>query len=343
MTKASTISPLDELQQPRTIIWTWLSGEALAGILALAPGTLEDRWVVFGLASLLIQWVSLSTLLTLHGTRHLLKKLPAFWLLTAVLLIVVGLTSATYAGISLLASQVDAAPAQDETQGLLRAGAIAFIVSFLALAAFRNHLRLQSMTIRTARAELDALQARIHPHFLFNTLNAGASLIRSKPQAAEQLLLDLSDILRTTLRGAPVVTLPEEVALVQRYLDIEHLRLGERLTVHWHQPETLPSLPLPTLCLQTLVENAVRHGIEPRIGGGTVHFTIEHSASSINISVLNDTPPQGQRPESHGSGLGLPSSVQRIADLHPASTVRLQDAEDHYLVTISIPMDNARI
>ena len=115
----------------------------------------------------------------------------------------------------------------------------------------------------SARAEADALQARIKPHFLFNSMNTIAGLVRRDPAVAERAVLDLSDLFRAALgAGEGESSLAEEVELAERYLSIEALRLGERLQVRWRRAEPLPwTLPLPRLVLQPLVENAVLHGI----------------------------------------------------------------------------------
>ena len=139
-----------------------------------------------------------------------------------------------------------------------------------------------------ARSRLRALQARIHPHFLFNTLNTIAGLIPGQPDQAEQAVLDLADLLRSALAHQERITLGEELELTRRFIAIERLRLGERLQVAWHLADGLPlAAPLPALLLQPLVENAIRHGIQPLPEGGRLTIRIERRSSALRFSIAN--------------------------------------------------------
>src|SRR5690606_3106447 len=169
--------PLDALWQAPAIIWVLLAGECLAGILALAPGMSGSRWIYFGLASLVVQWVALLTLGTLYLTRNLLtglRPLRLAWLAVGMLLVNTWL-------VAWLAWWLmgDAWPvAADGWPALVaRLPRIALAVGFLGLAAFQNHWRGRLHAVRAKQSELQALQARIRPHFLFNTLNTGAALV----------------------------------------------------------------------------------------------------------------------------------------------------------------------
>lgn len=139
--------------------------------------------------------------------------------------------------------------------------AVEALITALALRYFYVIDRWEAQVGAHARAEVDALQARIRPHFLFNSMNMIASLLRRDPEVAERAVLDLSDLFRAALgAGEGNSTLTEEVQLAERYLDIEQLRLGERLQVEWHKTEPLPwALAMPRLMLQPLLENAVLH------------------------------------------------------------------------------------
>ncbi len=150
----------------------------------------------------------------------------------------------------------------------------------------------QAQVRASARAQADALQARIRPHFLFNSLNAIIGLVRRDPVVAEQALLDLSDLFRAALdAGESGSSLREEVELAERYLAIESLRLGERLRVEWRRQEPLPwDAPLPRLVLQPLVENAVLHGISRLPRGGIVEIELEAGAGLLRIAVRNPAP-----------------------------------------------------
>jgi two-component system sensor histidine kinase AlgZ len=149
-------------------------------------------------------------------------------------------------------------------------------------------------------ARLSELQARIRPHFLFNTLNSAIALIRADPARAEAVLEDLSDLFRHALvEPGESVTLAEEVVLARRYLDIEQVRFGDRLRVEWALDLSAGSARVPPLVLQPLVENAVKHGVEPSAAGAQVKVSTERRSGSVVIKVTN-TVPGGQGLPGHG-------------------------------------------
>lgn len=163
-------------------------------------------------------------------------------------------------------------------------------------------------------AQLAELQARIRPHFLFNTLNSAIALVRSEPVKAETLLEDLSDLFRQALQGhAQTVSLAQEIDLAQRYLAIEQIRFGERLRVQWDLDEQANAARLPSLVLQPLVENAVRHGVEPSASGADLQISTKRKGASVVIKVTN-TVPAGQGIAGHG--VALQNVKERIALLH---------------------------
>jgi two-component system, LytTR family, sensor histidine kinase AlgZ len=149
-------------------------------------------------------------------------------------------------------------------------------------------------------ARLSELQARIRPHFLFNTLNSAIALVREDPARAEMVLEDLSDLFRHALMdpGGPV-TLSEEIALARRYLEIEQVRFGERLQVEWAIDPSAGAAQVPPLVLQPLVENAVKHGVEPSAAGAQVKVSTQRRNSTVVIKVTN-TVPGGQGKPGHG-------------------------------------------
>ena len=147
-------------------------------------------------------------------------------------------------------------------------------------ALFLPALRVRSAPQGPGDGALQALQARIRPHFLFNSMNTIASLTHDQPDLAEQAIENLSDLFRASLAAEASISLQQELELTRSYIDLESLRLGERLEVNWHLPEREPSLNLPALTLQPLVENAIYHGIEPLSSGGSIDILIEPSAGA---------------------------------------------------------------
>ncbi len=175
-------------------------------------------------------------------------------------------------------------------------------------------MRAKGRTPADTAARLAELQSRIRPHFLFNTLNSAIALVRAEPAKAEALLEDLSDLFRHALMDQDTeVTLADEIALAQRYLAIEQVRFGERLDVQWSLDPEAEQARLPPLLLQPLVENAVRHGVEPSASGAAVRISTQRRGATVVVKVTN-TVPAGQGSEGHG--LALRNVQDRLALLH---------------------------
>lgn len=335
----SSIGPLDTLWHPGTLIWVLLAGEAVAAVLALAPGTGGDRLTYFGVASLAIQWISLAALCLLY----LLRRRLAHFRPPVVAQIGLGallLSTWMVVGMAWLAlGDYTTMPEDGWTGFALRITAIALIMGLLGLGAFQAQWNAKQLAVSAEHAKLQALQARIQPHFLFNTLNTGISLLHAKPDLAEQLLLDLSDLFRAALSQRDTLRLEEDLSLAHRYLEIEQLRLGDRLRLRWEVPEALPPLSIPTLSVQPLAENAIRHGIEPSTSGGEVSVRAETVDGHLQISVANTLPPATARAAS-GHQVGL-SSVR--ARLHAATRGRgrvdTRISDGNYVAVIRLPLD----
>lgn len=162
------------------------------------------------------------------------------------------------------------------------------------------------------KARIQALQARIHPHFLFNSLNNVVSLISIDPDKAEQMLLDLSRLFRASLQELKLVSLQDEIELCQRYLAIEQVRLGARLQVEWkllHRENFLHS-KIPLLTLQPLLENSIFHGVEKNLTPSTISILIEVIDRQVNIVITN--PYREQSTQQQGHGLALQNIYQRL-------------------------------
>jgi two-component system sensor histidine kinase AlgZ len=175
-------------------------------------------------------------------------------------------------------------------------------------------LRAKARTPADTAAKLSQLQARIRPHFLFNTLNSAIALVREDPARAEAVLEDLSDLFRHALmESGDAVTLGEEIALARRYLDIEQVRFGPRLRVEWAIDPSADAARVPPLVLQPLVENAVKHGVEPSDDGAQVKVTTQRRGDSVVIKVTNTVPSGQGRP---GNGVAQANVRDRLRLLH---------------------------
>ncbi|WP_373973870.1 histidine kinase [Chitinibacter sp. SCUT-21] len=198
-------------------------------------------------------------------------------------------------------------------------------------------LWLKTLSPRLAEARLVALQARIRPHFFFNSLNAVLSLIRSQPKLAEHLLQNLSELFRVAMgTQSSLSTLQREVELARGYLEIEKVRLGERLHVEWHIEKMPVKASIPPLILQPLLENAVYHGIEPSIETGTIQIDIFRSRNEVHINIRN--PIVETAVQRIGNGMAQDNVRERLLLYFDAeANLSIQRGSDYYQIHIVLP------
>jgi two-component system sensor histidine kinase AlgZ len=232
--------------------------------------------------------------------------------------------------------------ARDAAFTLTRNLSIALILVGLALRYFYLHYESDMRLKVQAQARLQALQARIRPHFLFNSMNTIASLTHDQPDLAEQAIENLSDLFRASLAAESSISLQQELELTRSYIDLEALRLGERLEVRWKMPDTEPSLKLPALTLQPLVENAIYHGIEPLPSGGAIELCIDDIDSAITISVSNPIEANQHSRDRKGNQMAVDNIKERLAlAFGGAAAMDLSETESRYTVTLTIPKAEA--
>ena len=220
--------------------------------------------------------------------------------------------------------------------GIVRTLVLAASCAAAVLAYLRLHTKAYSPAL--AEARLQALQARIRPHFLFNSLNAVLSLIRRDPQRAERALEDLADLFRALMSdGRKLARLADEISLIERYAAIEQLRLGERLRMSWDLDNAPVDAMLPPLVLQPLLENAVYHGVEPGAGIGDVLVRIERRGDRVLMRIENPwiEPGAGSRSGNH---MALDNIRERLMLFFDAEA-RLETHREgeRYRVEIEIP------
>jgi signal transduction histidine kinase len=203
-------------------------------------------------------------------------------------------------------------------------------------------LRASQLEARLAEAQLQALQRQLHPHFLFNTLNAISALMHRDVEAADQMLAKLSDLLRMALdqRGGQEVSLKDELEFLQKYLEIEQARFGDRLTVAFDiAPETLDA-QVPNLLLQPLVENSIRHAVAVRIEPGRIDIRSRQLGESLELVVSDNGPGMPpSRVTSAGKGVGLANTRSRLERLYGANHQLLfgEPPGGGLMVTVMIP------
>ncbi len=333
----TTSSPLDALWRAPAIIWVVIAGMGVAAVLAIAQPAGTDRWVFFGLACLVVEWTLLLTLAALYTVRAALSRLPPPAVAGLSLLLLLGASWLVHALTgALFGDLAPGAGAPGWSRG--RVTGLVLCVGLLGLAVFYNHWRATQLALRAKQAQLEALQARIQPHFLFNTLNTGVALVRQHPEQAERLLLDLADLFRAALAGPATVSLQDELALARRYVEIEQLRFGERLRVTWQLPDTLPDVQVPTLSVQPLVENAIRHGIERSPAGGLVEIEVSGGRADVRIAISNSVPPVDSPPASRGHRVGFNSVHARVLALTDGrGGIDFQTQPGRHTTTLRLP------
>lgn len=211
-------------------------------------------------------------------------------------------------------------------------------------------LRTRAFSPALAEARLQALQARIRPHFLFNSLNAVLSLIRLDPRRAETALEDLSELFRVSMRDtSDMTTLDQEIRLCRQYLSIEKIRLGDRLEVAWDtegiSEEELLSARIATLMLQPLLENAVNYGVEPSHAPTRIDVRIRCSLGTVEIMVANPVPAagSGQWPDAGGNRMALGNIRERLALLYDAEAQLSSGIVDgHFEARLRFPYQRMR-
>ncbi len=192
-------------------------------------------------------------------------------------------------------------------------------------------------------AKYDALQSRMRPHFLFNSLNTIAQLIQVDKDKAEDALLDLADIFRSTLDTRNRISLGEELDVTLRYLRMEGLRLGKRrLNIVWDMDKnTLPfNMEIPPLLLQPLVENAIYHGIQPCKDGGTLGISLYDAGETLDVVVTNPVPPDGTTSHSKGNHIAQENLKNRLRLAYgDRANLKITKSDHQYRVSFSIPKE----
>jgi two-component system sensor histidine kinase AlgZ len=316
--------------------------ELVVLVLVLSPDdSTRSNFGRFASASGFALWLALTIAALLCASRRWLSKLPVA---LGAAVAVVGAAAIAAVGAATV-FQLDHALGYGLVPGNVPVRHFAFAsttIAALMTAVVLRYLYVidgwQAQVQASARAEADALQARIRPHFLFNSLNAIAGLMRRDPAVAEHALLDLSDLFRAALGAGGDSTLREEVELAERYLAIESLRLGPRLQVAWERGEPLPwAMPMPRLVLQPLVENAVLHGVSRLPAGGRIDIRLVREADALRIEVSNPMP-AAESPGSGGNGHAQRSIGHRLAyAFGPEARMTAAADAGYYRVELRVP------
>lgn len=348
------IPDLCQVQAVLRIVMATELGAILFTLIHSGPSTFD--WNFLALTSLFMLWIALTSAGILCRWRETLARRPtasqarlAFIVVLSVTLVYTLLAECVRLQVW---SQKDLHWVSDLQPG--------FLVYCLAIAAILGgvglrYLYLQHLSSQQQQAGLEArvqaLQARIRPHFLFNSMNSIAGLIPLDPHQAEEAVIDLAELFRNALRDSrEQVTLHQELEVCQRYLRIEKLRLGDRLAIDWHITPGMDTLRVPPLCIQPLVENAIYHGIQPRPEGGTLRLRVYRQKDAFYIEVTNplpDSKPQRlvpSEPESghQGNRVALDNIRSRLQAFYGDQAVlKTSRQDDKFTAIIRIPLGGA--
>lgn len=294
-----------------------VGAQLVAFMLILATGDiLSESWDELGLLSVFVQWIALASAGVLCISRHWLAKLSlTFAAVTAYLMIVLTTALIAAAAQYLLIKINYQWGSNPETIGqfVIRCVSISAIMALVALRYFYIQQQWKQRIELESQARVEALQSRIRPHFLFNSMNIIASLIQTEPQKAEQAVEDLSEIFRATLRDTgSMVPLSEEWILCRNYLRIEGLRLGDRLIIDADLSGVPEDAAIPMLTLQPLIENAIYHGIQALEQGGVITVKGEMQGNIVCIRMSNPVPPPSQRRASSGNKIAMANIGHRL-------------------------------
>lgn len=316
--------------------------QLFAFLVVLVPqtGSYHTRWEDLGLISLYVQWCALSSCYVLCAVRPLLCRYRARMVAGAsyliVLLVVFAISEIAYWYV------YPGAPQQlSHVSFVSHSTLITFVLTGPILRYFYVQHQWKMKVRSEAEARLQSLQSRIRPHFFFNSLNTIASLTKTNASQAESAVHDLADLFRASLRDARQFhSFRDELNLCERYLDIERLRLGDRLKIKWDVESIPKDSYVPPLLIQPLLENAIYHGIEPRKEGGLISVDGDKEKGMIRL-IINNPVPVARDKNNQGNHIAQQNIRDRLQTLFPGQgDLNVFEDEDSYSVTLSWPYRN---
>lgn len=300
----------------------------------LRSGSLMAALLEFVEASIVLELACLCSLLALCVLRQLIRTIPPWGQRTACAAVPAAVTGVIVDFLSSLDLFLNSFSDLTVAKSIMLAALMGAVLQHYF------ELRTKAFSPALSEARLQALQARIRPHFLFNSLNAVLSLIRTEPKRAEASLEDLADLFRVLLRDArTMTTLEDELRLCRQYLSIEKIRLGDRLQVKWERTDisdrVLRQAQVPSLLLQPLIENAVHYGVEPANQPSLIQIHVARSLDRIEISIVN---PYHRDIESTGNQMALANIRERLALIYDVEAqITTMVARGHFEVRVRFP------
>lgn len=319
--------------------------ELVAIVFSLISFSTGSLYLQLALLSILMQWIGLTSaavlcLLSRWGTMRTI-------LVTTLIAFGVGLAStiaATLVGDIIAGMMQLSIGINSIGLLLLRNLSVTAILTGLALRYFYLQYESRIILETQARARLQALQARIRPHFLFNSMNTIASLTHDQPDLAEQAIENLSDLFRASLAAKDRISLQQELELTRSYIQLETLRLGDRLTVNWSMPEADIELLMPALILQPLVENAIYHGVEPLADGGVIDISIDRYHQFVRIVISNPLLQDRTGQHRNGNQMAVDNIRERLQIAYAGSaTMQQAEQDERFTVTLMLPIKSEEV
>jgi len=333
------------LASGRMALWLLGLAQALALVIVAARNELLEIPAAYDLAlvTALVQCATLAVVVAFKLFGNLLDRMGPRKGSAAAFVLGVAVAVGASLGVYLTLQEHGALPAVATDMYAVfggRAVLVAAVVLFTALALRRAPAAAPVESEGEQAAKLQALQSRIRPHFLFNSMNSIAGLIRSDPERAEHALQDLADVFRVLLADArKLVPINAEVEIARQYLEIEKMRLGDRLQVKWVTSKVPAFAQVPSLTLQPLLENAIYHGIEPRFSGGLVKIELWAEGEALNIMITNPVPEIPTKAHRKGNQIAMDNIRERMAR-HFGDAASMQSFEQfgNYHMKLRIPL-----
>ena len=333
---------LPDLCKAQSILFLVLVSELLVLVQVLfSSNFFEFDWIELALTSLFIQWLVLVSAALLCNIRPWLMHMsvPRATGIAYGLILFNTILCSGVAELVVVVLEGEAGLTQEGLGRILRNLVIATIMTGIAFRYFflSHQLRIQEQAELTSR--IQALQSRIRPHFLFNSMNIIASLISVDPELAEEVVEDLSILFRASLNEATShpVKLSAELDLCEKYVHIESLRLDDRLQIHWQIDIDTEQVKIPLLTLQPLLENAIYHGIQPLPQGGKVTVAIVQQGDLVEIVITNPIAPEGVTHEG-GNRMALENIRNRLMAIYgPEASLTTSKSEALFVTRLVFP------
>ena len=333
---------LPDFCQLQSLFLLVLTAELLAIIFTLIIST-QPSWMLLGLISMLCQWIVLVS----SGLICVFKSYIEHWKvwqigMVSYFFILLSTMICTLVGIWFYFYQANfnhfGSMTAIQWKMVQHNLAIASILGGILLRYFYLQQQYRIRLAAETQAKVEALHARIHPHFLFNTLNSVAALIPTSPQQAEVAIENLAKLMRATLKDMRVmVPWKKEIQLCKNYLELEKLRLGDRLQIKIEIDDVDENFLLPGLILQPLIENAILHGVSRMTEGGLLDFSAQQNEEGLQISIKNPVP-DNKSPKRQGHGIGLDNVQQRLEIIYLQSAkMKVIKEEEFFQINLWIP------